>query len=137
MALDPTTNLLNSPENATITVRVIKSFAYRTVKPLVLRNLNLLETTVEALKATVRNEIATKPAWKAYRNVELDTVKLYTVAHGHKTTNLIINLEEDPHLMLNDDKRNLASYGIENETELSIYNKAQYDEYVLDPEMKW
>jgi len=46
-------------------------------------------------------------------------------------------LEEDPHLMLNDDKRNLASYGIENETELSIYNKAQYDEYVLDPEMKW
>lgn len=62
-----------------------------------------------------------------------DALKMYTVAHGHKvktdfllafssvrrsnvcpykTTNLIINLEEDEALWLSDDSRTLASYGL-------------------------
>lgn len=42
---------------ATITIRVIKSFEYRTQRSLVLHKLNLETTTVGALKETVRQGI--------------------------------------------------------------------------------
>lgn len=47
------TNLAHPKSSATITVRVIKSFEYRTEKSLVLHNVNLLETTVAQLKQRV------------------------------------------------------------------------------------
>jgi len=135
---DPTTNTLKGPEDATITVRVIKSLFYRNVKPLVLHHVNLKQTTIADLRAIVKQEISTKPAWKAYRTAQIDTVKLYTVAHGHKTTNLIINLEEDSELYPASEDQTLAEWGIENETEISMFKKAEYNEFVLNPtETKW
>ena len=55
-------------------------------------------------------DIATKPGWKAYQTVQLDTLKLYTQPHGTKTGNLIVNLEEDETLLLAVGERSLASY---------------------------
>lgn len=72
-----------------------------------------------------------KPAYKAYRNVNFgkslsacglavwlliihaspDCLKLYTKAHGSKTTNLIINLDHDEWI-LDDDSVTLASVGM-------------------------
>ncbi|KAI6102734.1 hypothetical protein EDD16DRAFT_1644559 [Pisolithus croceorrhizus] len=69
---------------ATITVRVIKSFEYRTEKSLVLHKLDLQKTTVGELKNIAKQAIQSGPGWKAYRNVDLDTLKLYTKAHGAK-----------------------------------------------------
>lgn len=51
---DVLTNLALPVTAATITVRVIKSFAYRTEKSLVLHHLNLEATTVGDLKERVR-----------------------------------------------------------------------------------
>jgi hypothetical protein len=51
---DVLTNLALPVTAATITVRVIKSFTYRTEKSLVLHNLNLETTTVGDLKGRVR-----------------------------------------------------------------------------------
>lgn len=65
----------------------------------------------------------------------VDTLKIYTKAHGSKTSNLIINLDHDDELMLNDDEATLADLGIENETEISFFNGAAYRAYQKKPEV--
>jgi len=80
--------------------------------------------------------LSESPGWKAYRKVVLDTLKLYTKAHGAKSQNLIINLENDEWI-LNNDSETLASLGFENETEVSFFNRMEYDAFKLNPETKW
>ena len=78
--------------------------------------------------------IATQPGWKPYKTVQLDTLKLYTKAHGNKTTNLIINLDHDDWIF-EDDTATLLSLGLENEAEVSFFNRALYEEFKLNPEV--
>ncbi|KAI9302071.1 hypothetical protein BJ944DRAFT_167951 [Cunninghamella echinulata] len=115
------TNHKRPTTDSVITIRCIKSFEYRTCKSLVLQHLNLETTTVGDLKKLIME----------------NTLKLYTVAHGHKTMNLIINMEDDDRLIYNDDSAALAWAGVENETEISFFNRQQYEEYKKNPEMKW
>ncbi|KAI8089576.1 uncharacterized protein BX664DRAFT_333374 [Halteromyces radiatus] len=131
------TNHKRPSTDAVITIRCIKSFEYRTCKSLVLQHVNLETTTVGDLKQIVRDKIKTTSGWKPYLNVVFDTLKLYTVAHGHKTMNLIINMEDDDRLIYSDDSAALAWLGVENETELSFFNREQYEEYKKHPDMKW
>ncbi|KAF8136236.1 hypothetical protein EV363DRAFT_1395352 [Boletus edulis] len=128
------TNEAVPPTEATITVRVIKSFEYRTERSLVLHKLNLEATTVGGLKEIVRQAVQTGSAWRPYRNAVLDTLKLYTKAHGAKTTNLIINLDHDDWILEDDDKI-LADVGLENETEVSFFSRKAYDGFKLSPEV--
>ena len=58
---DIPTNLAVPKTDATLTIRVIKSFEYRTEKSLVLHHLNLETTTVGELKETVRQGITLRP----------------------------------------------------------------------------
>lgn len=51
---DTPTNLALPKSDATLTIRVIKSFEFRTEKSLVLHHVNLEQTTVGQLKDTVR-----------------------------------------------------------------------------------
>jgi len=131
-----TTNLANPTTDATITVRVIKSFEFRTQKNLVLHHLNLQQTTLRQLKSIILAAIQQTSAWKPYRTVELDTIKLYTKAHGSKTTNLIINLDHDDWI-LDDNDALLADFGLENESEVSFFNSIAYEGFKLNPETKW
>ncbi|ORY76092.1 hypothetical protein BCR37DRAFT_351622 [Protomyces lactucae-debilis] len=123
-------------EDSVLTIRVIKSFPYRITKNLVLQHVNLSTTTVAQLKDLSKEEINTKPGWKVYKHVKLDTLKLYTKAHGSKTTNLIINLDHDDWI-LDDGDATLASLGIENETEISFFNRDDYEAFKADPTEKW
>jgi len=84
----------------------------------------------------LNEDLQVKPGFKPFRNAELDTLKIYTKAHGSKTSNLIINLDHDE-LILNDDDAKLVDVGIENETELSFFNKAAYFTFKENPEVKW
>ncbi|GFZ44676.1 UPF0538 protein [Saitozyma sp. JCM 24511] len=121
---------------ATLTVRIIKSFEFRTQKSLVLKEVDLEKITVGELMERCRKEMKTAPGWKAYRTLEPDTLKLYTVAHGHKTTNLIINLDHDEWILSDLDKT-LAEIGAENETELSFFDRQAYEAFKANPEVKW
>ncbi|KAJ7498258.1 hypothetical protein B0H11DRAFT_1618234, partial [Mycena galericulata] len=99
--------------------------------------INLESTTVGQLKDIARTAVTNQPGWKPYRNVVLGasiwhTMKLYTQAHGAKTTNLIINLDHDE-WMLNDDNQVLANLGFENETEVSFFNKELYEQFKANP----
>lgn len=81
-------------------------------------------------------EIKTRPGWKVYKGVQLDTLKLYTHAHGSKTTNLIINLDHQEWILA-DPAALLQTLDIQNETELSFFNRADYDSFLEDPTEKW
>jgi len=63
-------------------------------------------------------------------------MKLYTKAHGAKTTNLIINLDHDDWI-LDDDEKILADLGFENETEISFFNRELYKAFEADPQTSW
>ncbi|KZS99309.1 hypothetical protein SISNIDRAFT_472210 [Sistotremastrum niveocremeum HHB9708] len=130
------TNLAHPKTSATITIRVVKSFEYRTEKSLVLHDLDLLTTSVAQLKQRVLDVIRTQSAWKPYRTAVLDTLKIYTKAHGSKTSNLIINLDNDDWI-LSDDSAMLADLGLENETEVSFFNKDLYDKFKAHPVTNW
>ncbi|KAG0141325.1 hypothetical protein CROQUDRAFT_663992 [Cronartium quercuum f. sp. fusiforme G11] len=134
--MDPLTNTTRPLSDATLTVRIIKSFKFRTCKNLVLPHLNLETMTVEELLQTCRQHIATQPGWKPYQNVSLDTFKLYTKAHGAKTTNLIINLDHDDWI-LEDKSAKLKDVGLEHESEVSLFNRTDYEDFKLNPEQSW
>ncbi|KAK6541232.1 hypothetical protein TWF694_008600 [Orbilia ellipsospora] len=123
-------------KKATITVRVIKSFTYRTCKNLVARDLDLTTLTVGDFKERARNDVHTLSGWKPYQNVQFDSMKLYTKAQGTKTQNLIINLD-NPEWMFDDDSKTLAEVGCEHETEVSFFNMEAYEEYRTNPVNKW
>ncbi|KAJ3259403.1 hypothetical protein HK103_002329 [Boothiomyces macroporosus] len=72
---------------------------------------------------------------KPYLNVEFDTLKLYFTAHGTKSQNLIINLNDDG--FLTDNSKKLSQVGIENETEISFFKLADYNVFKANPEIKW
>jgi len=122
--------------SATLTVRIIKSFIYRTERNLVLHGVDLEATTVHQLKEMARQAILTRPEWRPYRNILLDTLKLYTKAHGSKTNNLIINLDHDDWIF-EDDSKILGDLGFENETEVSFFNRELYEQFKLNPETRW
>jgi hypothetical protein len=131
------TNISLPKTCATLTLRVIKSFEFRTERSLVLHNVNLNTTTVGDLKDATRLAIRTQPGWNPYRNVVLDTLKLYSKPHGAKTTNLIINLDHDEWILEDDETKTLTDLGFENETEVSIFNRELYEQFKVKPETRW
>jgi len=133
---DVLTNLALPKTSATLTLRIIKSFEYRTEKSLVLHNINLEQVTVGELKELAREAVKTRTGWKPYRAITLDTLKLYTKAHGAKTTNLIINLDHDEWI-LDDNSKVLVDLGFENETEASFFNRDAYHNFQANPETLW
>ncbi|OAV99720.1 hypothetical protein PTTG_25270 [Puccinia triticina 1-1 BBBD Race 1] len=133
---DPLTNTTKPNTDATITVRIIKSFEYRNFKNLVLHHLNLETIKIDDLLALCQKQISSASGWKMFQNVALDTFKLYSKAHGAKTTNLIINLDHDDWI-LEDRSKSLSDYGLENESEVSLFNRTNYEAFKANPQQKW
>lgn len=61
---------------------------------------------------------------------------MYMKPHGHKTQNLIVNLDHDEDWLLSD-KLTMREANVEDETEISFFNRAAYDAYKRDPQTKW
>lgn len=83
-------------------IRVIKSFSYRVVKNLILPHVNLTTMTVGELKIKAqegssfltlpnRTEIDKQSAFKPFRTVRYDTLKIYVKAHGFKVLPLQVS----------------------------------------------
>lgn len=134
----PLTSTTRPNTMAILTVRVVKSLAYRSIKNHVFQSIDLTTTTAPQLLEMIKEVVKTNGGFRAQRTVDLNALKIYTKAHGSKTMNLAINLD-NPEWMLdmNDDKKTLLEYGIENETELSCFNLADYEEFAKNPEQKW
>lgn len=142
---EPLTSNVRPATNALITVRIVKSFPYRNVKNHVIHSIDLKATTPRQLLLQVVDTINTTGALRPYRNVEYNTVKVYTHAHGTKSMNLVINFDHDERdiLFCGDDShavdqaKSLWELGVENETEISVFNFAAYAEFKQNPEEKW
>lgn len=136
---EPLTSTARPLNDSVITVRIIKSFPYRNVRNHVFQHVDLVNTTARQFFDMILDTIRTDGSLRPYRNVEYDTIKIYTHAHATKTMNLVINMDHDDDWVLDLDNasRTLNDYGMENETEVSIYRKADYDAYVANPVDKW
>lgn len=142
---EPLTSNVRPATDALITIRIVKSFPYRNVKNHILPTINLKETTPSQLLDQVKNIIASTGSLRPYRNVDYDTVKVYTHAHGTKSMNLVINFgnEEETILCCRDadspvaKEKSLWDLGVENETEVSVFNYKAYKEFEANPEEKW
>lgn len=136
---DPDASPLTSTgdlHNATITVRCIRSFEYRTIKNHVFHNVDLTKVTVGQLLGLMKSVVQTAPGWRPYRTVDFDSLKIYTHAHLTKTNNLAINLDHDEWI-LSDHHKSLADSGVLNETELSCFNMELYRKYQENPVDRW
>ncbi|KAL9966255.1 hypothetical protein ACROYT_G024303 [Oculina patagonica] len=120
----------------TLTVRLIRSFEYRNIKYVVFKDVPL-EQTVQHFMDFVVSEIKKRPdVPPPFRNFSYDTMKIQHKAHGAKTSNPVIVLEDDEKLILTPDC-SLSDSGIENETEISFFKKEDYEKYKTNPELKW
>ena len=141
----PLTSSVRPATNALITIRIVKSFPYSNVKNYIMNSVNLKELTPTQLLDQVKQIIATTASLRPYRNVEYETLKVYTHAHGTKSMNLVINFENDERdILCCRDSDNVVmpdtllwDLGVENETELSVFNYKAYKEYKSNPEKKW
>ncbi|XP_030642028.1 UPF0538 protein C2orf76 homolog isoform X2 [Chanos chanos] len=104
---------------AVLTVRLVRSFQHRNFKPVVFRDVNL-DQTVEQFIAFVKN----------------DTMKIIHQAHGAKTNELVMSLEDDDKLILRNGL-SLRECGVANETELAFFKIADYEEYKANPQTVW
>lgn len=143
---EPLTSTVRPATDALLTIRIIKSFPYRNVKNTLIKSINLKETTPKQLYDQVIKIINTTGGLRPYRNVDYDSVKIYTKAHGTKSMNLVINLENDDDWLVycgNDEakkageSKTLHDLGIENETELSLFKWSDYVDFKKNPEEKW
>ncbi|XP_076797154.1 UPF0538 protein C2orf76 homolog isoform X2 [Arvicanthis niloticus] len=98
-------------EEATVTVRLIRSFEHRNFRPVVYHGVNLHQTVKEFivfLKQDVPLRTSLPPP---LRNYKYDTLKILHQAHKAKTNELVLGLEDDDTLLLKED-RTLKDSGI-------------------------
>ncbi|KAM4731769.1 UPF0538 protein C2orf76 homolog isoform 1-T1 [Anableps anableps] len=131
---------LSSPEDlvvpAVVTVRLIRSFEQRNFKPVVFQQVSL-EQTVQDFMRSVRDDIATRPGLPPpFRKYGYDTMKIIHQAHGAKTNELVMSLDDDERLILQDDDT-LRAAGVANETEVGFFRKEDYVFYKANPKSAW
>lgn len=98
-------------KEATVTVRLIRSFEHRNFRPVVYHGVNLDQTVKEFiifLKQDVPLRTSLPPPLRNYR---YDTLKILHQAHKAKTNELVLGLEDDDTLLLKED-RTLKDSGI-------------------------
>ncbi|MBN3326850.1 CB076 protein, partial [Atractosteus spatula] len=125
-----------SCEEAVLTVRLVRSFEHRNFKPVVFRNVNLNQTVKEFI-AAVKDDVSARPGLPPpFKKFEYDTMKIIHQAHGAKTNELVMSLEDDDRLILKDDST-LKEAGVANETELGFFRNEDYEKYKADPKTAW
>ncbi|XP_048756153.1 UPF0538 protein C2orf76 homolog [Ostrea edulis] len=121
---------------ATVTVRLIRSFEHRNLKHVVYHDVDLSQS-VSNFKDFIRNDIVTRPGLPPpYKKYSFDTLKISHKAHGSKSNNPVINVEEDEQLIMKDGDT-LIDSGVENETEISFFRLEDYQAYKQDPHLVW
>lgn len=121
---------------ATVTVRLIRSFEYRNIKYVVFKDVSLEQTAKDFMDFVVSDIKKRSDVPLPFRTFAYDTMKIQHKAHGAKTSDPVINTENDEMLMLRQDC-SLSKNGIGHETEISFFKKEDYDRYKANPVLKW
>ncbi|CAH2446638.1 hypothetical protein PP7435_CHR1-2478 [Komagataella phaffii CBS 7435] len=137
---EPLTSSARPVTDSILTIRIIKSFPYRNVKNYVLTHVDLTRTNAKQLLREMKLIIDQDITLKPFCNVNYDSLKVYTHAHGFKSMNLVINLDHDNDWLLNvsDESVSLYDCGVRNESEISLFNKEAYLKFKSNPTVeKW
>merc|ERR1711973_1042538 len=119
-----------------VTVRLIRSFEYRNIKPIVLKAVDL-DQSVSDFKALVNAEILSRSSISpVFRKHSYDTMKIQHIAHKSKTSDPVINTENDEKLILCETST-LKECGVGHETEISYFKREEYEKYKANPVLKW
>ncbi|XP_021956280.1 UPF0538 protein C2orf76 homolog [Folsomia candida] len=116
-------------KEATLTIRLIRSFVHTNWKPFVIHKIDLnLVTTEDLFKIIYASLPHAKlpPPFLSYKG--FDTLKVETHRFGHKTNDPLINCHDDEKLLLKPGM-NLSSQGVDHETEISFFNMKDYIAY--------
>lgn len=124
-----------SSSSATVTVRLVRSFEYKTVRVLYFHELSLDSTTLQQLKESVEERttpqishnlfilwlgVKTTENLKFLQAVPFDTFKIYSQPHGAKTSNPVINLNNDETLILPDWSQTLSALGFRTGNQMQL-----------------
>ncbi|XP_075937156.1 UPF0538 protein C2orf76 homolog [Anarhichas minor] len=121
---------------AVVTVRLVRSFEHRNFKPVVF-HIASLDRTVQDFVQLVRDDIATRPGLPPpFKTFAYDTMKIIHQAHGAKTNELVMSLEDDENLILQDNQT-LRAAGVANETEVAFFRREDYSVYKANPKIAW
>uniref|UniRef100_A0A8C4YVW3 Chromosome 2 open reading frame 76 n=2 Tax=Gadus morhua TaxID=8049 RepID=A0A8C4YVW3_GADMO len=121
---------------AVVTVRLVRSFEHRNFKPVVFRGVDL-EQNVEDFINYVRTDVATRAGLPPpFKKFGYDTLKIIHQAHGAKTNELVMSLEDDDTLILRPGLT-LAAAGVANETEMAFFSGKDYGLFKANPETVW
>ena len=122
---------------ATITVRLIKSFEYRNIRTITLRDVDLSQS-VRDLQSRIREHVGkSHDLAPPVRNHGYDTLKISHQAHGSKTSDTAIDTTNDDETLLRDVDRTLIKSGVKDQTEISFFKWTEYEAYKLNPTHKW
>jgi len=124
---------LESDAGVTLVIRVIRSFPHRNIRNIVIKNISLSLSTEELLDLTISNVATNTSLPPPFRRFVYDSMKIEHQAHGSKTSDPVINTEEDLKLFLLPGS-SLAEQGVKNETEISLFKRADYEEYKHGPQ---
>ncbi|XP_020487652.1 UPF0538 protein C2orf76 homolog [Labrus bergylta] len=121
---------------AVITVRLVRSFEHRNFKPVVFHGVDLDQTVLDFIQL-VKDGIATRAALPPpFRKYAYDTMKIVHQAHGAKTNELVMSLDDDEKLILRDGLT-LREAGVANETEVAFFKGEDYGLFKANPTSFW
>lgn len=121
---------------AVVTVRLVRSFEHRNFKPVVFHGVDV-DQKVHDFIQLVRDDIATRPGLPPpFKKYAYDTMKIIHQAHGAKTNELVMSLDDDEKLILQDGQT-LRAAGVANETEVAFFRKEDYGLYKANPKTAW
>jgi len=126
-------------DNIILVIRVIRSFPHRNIRNIVLKDIFLGMTTEELLKKALDEVKLSSTLPLPFKKFEYDTLKIEHQAHGSKTSDPVINTENDDLLILGHNLK-LCDQNVKNETELSLFKMSDYIEYKESPlkgQSKW
>ncbi|KAL4222721.1 hypothetical protein ACF0H5_018762 [Mactra antiquata] len=130
------TDLTVGEAGITLTVRLIRSFEHRTIKHVVFHDVDRKQSVGDFI-GLIRNEIKTRPGLPPpFRIHPYDTIKISHQPFGAKTSDPVINKENDEELLLKNDD-SLKQCNIVNETELSFFVIEDYKTYQQNPTLTW
>ncbi|GJQ08333.1 hypothetical protein GpartN1_g124.t1 [Galdieria partita] len=124
-----------SRDDLILNIRLIKSFEYRNIRYLLLKNI-LPSTTGRELKQLIDIKIRSSPNLATFVNCPFDTIKVYTLSdQSFKDQSLVINFDHEDWIIR--DNETLQSKGISSGAEVSYFNMEQYQRFKENPIMKW
>ncbi|KAK7889706.1 hypothetical protein WMY93_025266 [Mugilogobius chulae] len=117
----------------TLTVRLVRSFEYRNFRPVVYQEVSPEQSVQEFIQKVRKDQIGLPPPFRKY---QYDTMKIIHQAHGAKTNDLVMSLDDQDKPFLQEHET-LRAAGITNETELAFFKKSDYDAFKANPQVAW